>query len=223
MPVRSRDRVRAIVAGAANGLDAHQVAEALDIHVTTARFHLNNLVEAGAIVAETLQPGGVGRPRVLYRAAPAPPSDELLFLLLRELGGTESEREAAAATAGRAWARTHAQPTVPDASDADAATSLPDPVTVITTALAALGFRVTETVSAFGSHRVSICSCPLQSIAGRNPEIAHGVVRGAVEYALESASPVLDGSYAVDVSPDPAGDCELVLNLSGVRAGHIRR
>ncbi|MBM7368013.1 hypothetical protein [Gordonia hydrophobica] len=212
MPVRSRDRVRAIVAEATNGLDAHQVAEALDVHVTTARFHLNNLLDEGGIIAETLRPGGVGRPRVLYRTAPAPPAEELLFLLLRQLGGTAAKREATSAAAGRAWAQAHAQPT----DDVDP-TSVPDPVTIVAATLTSLGFRVTETVSAFGSHRVSLCSCPLQSIAARNPEIAHGVVRGAVEYALEAASPILDGSYAVDVSPDSGGDCELVLNLSSAR------
>ncbi|ALG86541.1 hypothetical protein [Gordonia phthalatica] len=216
MPVRSRDRARALLADAPEGLDAHQVAEALDVHVTTARFHLNNLVDEGSAVSETLSPEGVGRPRVLYRPMPAPPADELLHLLLRQLGGTEAERERLASLAGRAWAQAHT-PRVTSSAPA----AVPDPVTVVADALAELGFRITDAVSAFGEHRVRICSCPLQSIAVRNPEIAHGVVRGAVAYALESASPVLDGAYAVDVSPDPDGDCELVLNLSS--AAYIER
>ncbi|NLG45208.1 hypothetical protein [Gordonia sp. (in: high G+C Gram-positive bacteria)] len=213
MPVRSRDRARALLADSAEGLDAHQVAEALDVHVTTARFHLNNLVDEGAAISETLRPDGVGRPRVLYRLVPAPPSDELLHLLLRQLGGTEAEREQLASLAGRAWAQSHAGPaaTFDDGS-------VPDPVVVIETLLTRLGFRITDVVSAFGSHRVLLCSCPLQTIAARNPEIAHGVVRGAIAYALGQASQALDGAYAIDVSPDPAGACELRLALTPVRA-----
>lgn len=212
MPVRSRDRARALLADAPDGLDAHQVAAALDVHVTTARFHLNNLVDEGSAVSDTLRPGGVGRPRVRYRSVPAPPADELLHLLLRQLGGTEAERERSAALAGRAWARTrqlHPAPVEPCT-----AVSLPDPVTAVAAALTDLGFQVTDAVSAFGEHRLRVCSCPLRSIAARNPEIAHGVVRGAVDHTLEQASPLLGDSYAVDVSPHPDGDCELVLNLT---------
>ena len=216
MPVRSRDRARALLADNPDGLDAHQVAEALDIHVTTARFHLNNLVDEGSAVSETLSPDGVGRPRVLYRTPPAPPADELLHLLLRHLGATEAEREQVASIAGRAWAQAHT-----DRPASTATIDVPDPVTVVATALTALGFRLTDAVSAFGEHRLRVCSCPLQSIAARHPEVVHGVVRGAVDYALEQASPVLDGTYAVDVSPDPDGDCELMLNLRS--AAYIER
>lgn len=213
MPVRSRDRARALLAESSEGLDAHQVAQALDLHVTTARFHLNNLVDEGAAISETLRPGGVGRPRVLYRLVPGPPADELLHLLLRQLGGTEAEREQLASIAGRAWAQAHAGPAA--AVDHGA---VPDPVVVIETLLTRLGFRITDVVSAFGSHRMMLCSCPLQTIAARNPEIAHGVVRGAIAYALGQASQVFDGAYAIDVSPDPAGACEMRIDLAQVRS-----
>ncbi|KJR09031.1 hypothetical protein ACK8HH_02290 [Gordonia sp. LUNF6] len=215
MPVRPRDRARALLADAPDGMDAHEVADALGVHVTTARFHLNNLVDEGSAVTETTEPRGVGRPRVVYRIVPAPSADELVHLLLRRIGETEAERERVAAETGRLWARGRR------GADIDAV-AVPDPVTVVEAMLTRLGFRVTDALSAFGEHQLSVCGCPLQSIASRNPEIAHGIVRGAVEFALEQASPALGGAYAVDVSPDSAGDCELVLRLSGVHTPAVR-
>ncbi|WP_341267937.1 hypothetical protein [Gordonia malaquae] len=202
---KPRERVRALLAEAADGLDAHEVGRALDVHVTTARFHLKNLVDEGTAVTVQLAPEGVGRPRVAYRIAPQPAADELGSLLLMQLGATAQQREDAAAVAGRDWARMHAAP--PQALP-------PDPVIAVEAALTRLGFRVTGALSQFGRHRVNVCSCPLKHLAGTVPEIARGVVRGAVEESLAAASPILDRTYAVHVEPDASGNCSLTLILT---------
>lgn len=190
--------------------DAREVAAALDIHVTTARFHLNNLLADGRILSAPIRSSGAGRPRVGYSIAPTPPVDDLLGLLLTRLGATEQVREHVAAEAGRLWAARHGS----DHADVD----LPDPVIVATDLLGHLGFQVSSSMSAFGTHELLICSCPLRDIAAAHPEVARGVVRGAIEQALATSSPALASQYTVTTTPDPSGgDCEIRLTLSRSR------
>lgn len=212
---RQRDRVRSLVAEAESPIDAQTVAAALDVHVTTARFHLNNLVDEGAAVAVVLPPDGVGRPRVGYRVVIAPPIDDLLVMLIARLGDTPEAREKLAAEVGHAWAAKHLPAEVTEGA-------LPDPVVLAETILTRLGFRITGVVSAFGDHEITLCGCPLQTIEAELPEVARGVVRGILEEALVSGSAALSSSYAVAVRPDSAsGACELRLSLARTSA-HAR-
>ncbi len=212
MESAGRERVLELVR-ARGALTAAEVAHALDVHVTTARFHLGNLVEAGLLETAPDKRRTVGRPRVTYAARPQAPTGELLTLLLDRLGPTPEAREQAAADAGRVWAAAHAV-----ASPAD---SLPDPATVAAHILGALGFEISSTTSAFGAHALQLCSCPLQSLAADSPEIARGVVRGAIEQALSIASPALASQYAVRVTPDPHGDCAIGVRLAPVAAHSV--
>lgn len=104
---------------------------------------------------------------------------------------------------------------------AAASTPLPDPVTVVADALTGLGFAIRATTSAFGSHELTICSCPLKELSTDHPEIARGIARGVIEEALAMASPTLGSQYTVAVRPDlTAGDCEITVGLSRqVRTG----
>ncbi|NKY18407.1 helix-turn-helix domain-containing protein [Tsukamurella spumae] len=187
-------------------LTATEVAAALDVHVSTARFHLTNLVESGLAETAPDKRRTVGRPRVTYAARPQAPTAELLGLLLAQLGPTPELRERAAADAGRLWAASRA---VAAPSD-----GLPDPAAVASTILRGLGFEIESTTSAFGTHTLQICACPLQSLASDSPEIARGVVRGAIEQALAISSPSLGSQYAVRVHPDPHGDCAISVRLA---------
>ena len=212
MSPRQRDRVRSLVTEAAEPIDAPTISELLNLHVTTVRFHLKNLVDEGAIVAVPLPPNGVGRPRLGYRVVMAPPIDELLVMMIAQAADTPEGREELAARAGSAWAAKHLPapgpvPTTP--------TGLPDPVVLAETVLTRLGFKVTGVVSAFGDHEITLCGCPLQSLEKELPEVARGLVRGILTEALAAGSPALASSYAVGVRPDgQAGACELRLRLA---------
>ncbi|GAC56950.1 hypothetical protein GOHSU_14_01170 [Gordonia hirsuta DSM 44140 = NBRC 16056] len=215
MTPRQRDKVRSLVAESGAPIDAQTIAAALDVHVTTARFHLNNLVSEGSAVTVTLPPDGVGRPRVGYQVVIPPPIDDLLIMLITRIGTTPEAREELAAEVGRAWASKHLPVTV-QPSDAD---RLPDPVVLAETILTRLGFRITEVLSAFGDHEITIGGCPLQELEADLPEVARGVVRGMLEAALSAGSATLGSSYAVTVQPDSrAGACELHLQLARVPA-----
>ncbi|NMO00749.1 transcriptional regulator [Gordonia sp. TBRC 11910] len=188
-------------------VDAATVAKQLQVHVTTARFHLNNLIKSGEASTAQLPSTSVGRPRLGYVAAPDAPTDELVALLLGQLGPTAHSREQRAAEAGRLWAARHPAPPAP--------TPLPDPVTVVVDALRGLGFQIRSTTSAFGSHELTICSCPLKELSTDHPEIAQGIARGVIEEALATASAALGSQYAVAVRPDVAGgNCEITVGLS---------
>lgn len=218
MTPRQRDRVRSLVAEAAEPIDAHTIAAHLDVHVTTARFHLNNLVDEGAAVSVVLPPDGVGRPRIGYRIVVPPPIGDLVVMLIARVGETPEAREALAAEVGRAWAAKHLPP-----SDLDEAASIPDPVVLAETILTRLGFRITGVVSAFGEHEVTLCGCPLQDLEAELPEVACGVVRGILEAALDAGSKSLTSHYGVTVKPDRGGACELRLSLSELSSATPRQ
>ena len=205
MSPRQRDRVRSLVAEADYPIDAQTVATALNIHVTTARFHLNNMVDEGAVVTVALPPEGVGRPKVGYRLVVAPPIDDLLIMLITRTGESPEAREVLAADVGRAWAAEH----LPQA-DID----VPDPVVLAETILTRLGFRILGVMRVFGDHEITLCGCPLQDLERDLPEVARGLVRGILEAALAAGSDALPTNYAVTVRPDPNGACELRLSLT---------
>ncbi|MDL9936936.1 transcriptional regulator [Gordonia sp. ABSL1-1] len=211
-----RDKVFALLVERGDACDARTVADELGIHVTTARFHLTNLVAEGKVTTTTLRTATAGRPRVGYRATAPARVDELLGHLLAQLGSTAAARERAGADAGRVWADTvPARPGARTLPDGD----LPDPITVATDTLTGLGFQVSDMMSAFGVHELRICSCPLKGIAAHHPEVARGVARGVLEQSLAASSPALASQYAVDVLPDPHGECEITLRLSKLPAG----
>ena len=59
------------VAGHQRGLSAQELAEVVGLHLTTIRFHLDQMVDAGLLTAVQAAPsGGAGRPRKLYSVPP---------------------------------------------------------------------------------------------------------------------------------------------------------
>lgn len=94
-------------------VDAHQLSDTCGLHVTTVRFHLEALINAGLVGSTTAPSTGRGRPRLLYSAVSqmAQASQEDAYLQLARLmaqswatdtDGTPAER---AERAGREWAK----------------------------------------------------------------------------------------------------------------------
>jgi predicted ArsR family transcriptional regulator len=92
-------------------LGVTEVADRLDVHPNTVRFHLDALVTQGRVERAVEQPSGPGRPRTVY--APQPGMDRggtrryqlLARMLLSQLASTGPGIDAAATDAGRAWGR----------------------------------------------------------------------------------------------------------------------
>ncbi len=104
-----RQQVLETIQRAAQPACVSEVAEHLDVHPNTARFHLEALVGDGIIERVPDTPSGPGRPRVGYRARPglarggARRYRELAEVLLGQLSATSDDPAAAATAAGRAW------------------------------------------------------------------------------------------------------------------------
>jgi predicted ArsR family transcriptional regulator len=85
-------------------------ATATGRHVTTVRFHLDLLIEAGLVTAGPQEPHGRGRPRTVYAAAfhdggaPGGSCQELADLLAAHFDTTPARRGRRAERAGAAWA-----------------------------------------------------------------------------------------------------------------------
>jgi predicted ArsR family transcriptional regulator len=90
-------------------LGVADVAGRVGIHVNTARFHLDALVAAGAVVRALEQPSGPGRPRTVYALRPgmdrggARSYRLLAQILLSYLSSAGPDAGEAAGQAGRAW------------------------------------------------------------------------------------------------------------------------
>ncbi len=204
---RQRSRVLELVRAAAEPVDARQVADALDIHVTTARFHLGTLETQGAIRRGAgTRSGGAGRPRLTYEVAPRLDYADIVALFAAHLGGTVEEREGRAVHIGADLAR---RTRLTKARTAATATD------VVLHALDALGFQIRSTVEAFGVITIGICTCPLAEIAVDAPEVVRGIQQGLIQEIIDSNRGMLGRGYRVRVRPDAqAGSCAVSLLLA---------
>ncbi|MGW2830847.1 helix-turn-helix transcriptional regulator [Streptomyces sp. NPDC001286] len=106
-----RGEILAVLRAADAPLGVTETAERVGVHPNTVRFHLDALVEEGAVERRTRQPSGRGRPRTVYE--PRAGMDRggtrgyqlLARMLLSRLAATGSEARSAAMETGRAWGR----------------------------------------------------------------------------------------------------------------------
>lgn len=202
--VKQRERILTLLRESATPLDAHGLAEILDLHVTTVRFHLGGLVDEGLVRTQPMPVTGVGRPRTGYVAIREPSYTDLVVLLAARIGGTATERELKAFEVGDDWASLLG---LRPERTADAGTLVID-------ALAQLGFETQTATSAFGTHDITLCTCPLVEIARSNPEVVRGIQRGLIQRVLDDNTDALGRRYVVDVHPDPEdGNCRVRLVL----------
>ncbi|MEB0002568.1 MULTISPECIES: helix-turn-helix transcriptional regulator [Cryobacterium] len=103
----ARRRVLELIAGAREPVDAAAVAASIGLHVTTARFHLDQLEGAGLIRRAVDRTGIRGRPRILFTVNPAVREDGVQRLLSHALVGALAEDDdggrARAIRAGERW------------------------------------------------------------------------------------------------------------------------
>lgn len=107
-----RRQVLELLMGSATSLDAAAVAARIGLHVTTARFHLDQLENAGLIRRAVGRAGTRGRPRILFTAGPAAREDgaqhELSRVLATALAEDTDRGRARAIRAGETWAESYA-------------------------------------------------------------------------------------------------------------------
>lgn len=179
----SRVTILELVRTAGGGLTIAEVGERAGLHPSTARSHLDRLVNAGLLVKARASGGQPGRPAWRYRSAneqaPAPaPYRALAAALLDHLARHgRGDVRAEAARAGHDWGRHLAAATPPGGQ----------PVDTLLAVLRGLGFDPARHPTADTGIEIRLFACPFLELVGRNPDaicgLHHGVVRGALAQA----------------------------------------
>lgn len=202
---RQREKVLELLRATAHPVDAHVVAGTLQIHVTTARFHLSALQAQGYVRRAGPRPTGAGRPKLTYEPVPRFDYADIVSLFAAHLGGTPSQREQCAQRIGAdlarrvrvAWPR--GETTAAD---------------LVVATLAELGFQVRSVLSSFGTVTVQLCTCPLAKVAETAPEVVRGIQQGLIQDVIDRNAAAIGRHYRVTVAPDPhGGSCEVGLVL----------
>ncbi len=192
-PVRRRlvelllERARG-TAGA--GLTAAELAGLVDLHVTTVRFHLDQLVAAGVLRSEFRRQEGAGRPRKVYlpgqhAAAGGHDPLHLLTRLLAEamtaaVGGESLSPE----DAGRRWAREHL-PAPEGRSPAETPGAWLARVGEVIDVLEEWGYQPELSTSEGGrAARVELSDCPFLDLARDNEAVVCGVHQGLIAESI---------------------------------------
>ncbi|MCA1780728.1 MAG: helix-turn-helix transcriptional regulator [Dermatophilaceae bacterium] len=172
----------------AEGLTAAQLAKQLSLHVTTVRFHLDQLVAAGLVEASLHKHIGAGRPRKVYvrvrGTSPVVSSHDSLLLLstlLTEAFTAQSERQRALSPdeAGRRWARENVTPETPEpaATPGQWIAKLGRAIDV----LSEWGYEPELTADAGGRDaRIELTHCPFRELARQNTDVVCGIHRGLI-------------------------------------------
>jgi predicted ArsR family transcriptional regulator len=202
---RQRQKVLGLLREADRPVDIQHVADTLQIHVTTARFHLSALETQGYVRRGSFRSAAAGRPKLTYELAPKLDYADIVALFAAHLGGTPQEREQRAQRIGADLAhRVHLARRRDEASVSD----------LVVATLAELGFQVRSVLSSFGEVTVQICTCPLAEVATTAPEVVRGIQQGLIQEVIDLNADSIGGRYRVMVTPDPGGgSCEVDLVL----------
>jgi predicted ArsR family transcriptional regulator len=169
---RQREAILDALGGAPDGLDTGQLAERLDLHPNTIRWHLGRLAVAGLVQATPERRRGRGRPSIVHRLTGdgiAHGRDEyrLLATMLTDVVAADGAGEARAYEAGVRWGR-HLKQAEPGASLAQL--------------LDQEGFAAEQRGDELEMRR-----CPFYALAESSPQVIctlhHGIIDGALAEA----------------------------------------
>ena len=214
-PVRRRlvdALAQADTVSAVPGLTAAELAAEVDLHVTTVRFHLDQLVAAGLVEAAFRHGGGAGRPRKVYSLAPGSLDDvdaraeaDHLRLLSGLLASTLTEgvsgHSMTPAEAGRRWALEHV-PADLASPPADTPGRGLGQLAQMIDVLQEWGYTPELRTSDGGRvAEVTLAHCPFLDLARANPAVVCGIHRGLIAGSLAQL-----GEPATRVSLEPFVD-----------------
>ena len=180
-------------------LSVAEVAEAMDLHVNTARFHLDGLVDDGLAERTTEPRETPGRPRILYTSegpSPGPRSYELLAEMLTGLVSSLDGSGPAAVDLGKAWGRHLVERAAPsERIDTDEALSR------LGRLLDEVGFEPDVHPTEQGAE-VRLRHCPFREVAQKHPDVVCAIHLGLMQGALdELGAPVATTSLDPFVTP----------------------
>lgn len=172
---------------------AREIAEHLGVHITTARFHLDLLIDAGIVQTQSIR-SGVGRPHKVYSVRPGSlraASSEQSYRRLAELlaDSLAAGQHTTPEDAGAAWGRSKTA-AVLGAGTGDPARSSGQWIGKIGQMVDVLqewGYTPEIALAADGrTARVSLRDCPFLELAAKHPDVVCGVHRGLIRGTLEA-------------------------------------
>lgn len=195
-----REQVLALLRVSERPLSAAQVAESTGLHLNTARFHLDALVE-DRMAQRATEPRDVrGRPRILYTAdgpLPGPRSYALLAEMLTGLVASFGDVEPTAVESGKAWGRHLVERAAPS-ERVDAA----EAVERLNRVLDAIGFQP-EVHKGNRGLEVRLRHCPFREVASKHTDVVCSIHLGLIQGALsELNAPVAATSLTPFVRPN---------------------
>jgi len=190
-----REQVLALLRAAEGALSVAEVADSTGLHVNTARFHLDGLVQNGLAQRMTEARDEPGRPRILYIAdgpAPGPRSYALLAEMLTGLVASLEDAEPAAVKSGESWGRHLIERPAPSERVPAA-----EAVERLRRVLDAIGFQPQVSQSRQGIE-VGLRHCPFREIAERHTNVVCSIHLGLMRGALTELGAPLE---AVSLEP----------------------
>jgi predicted ArsR family transcriptional regulator len=198
-PGARRTDVLALVRQADRPLSVAEVAKAMEVHVNTARFHLDGLVDEG-LAERTSEPRDTrGRPRILYTSHGAPPgprSYELLAEMLTGLVSTLDDAGSATVELGKMWGRHLIERPAPS-ERVDAREAL----VRLERLLEKMGFQP-EARPSGEDVEVRLRHCPFREVAQKHSDVVCAIHLGLMQGALdELGAPLAATSLEPFVTP----------------------
>jgi predicted ArsR family transcriptional regulator len=194
------------------GLTAAELGAEVGLHVTTVRFHLDQLVAAGLVESAVRREGGAGRPRKVYSLAPGSLDDVdaraeadhlrlLSGLLAKTLAQGATGQTMTPAEAGRRWALEHVS-----AQDGSPPADTPGrwlgKLARMIDVLQEWGYTPElKTTDGGRVAEVTLAHCPFIDLARDNPAVVCGIHRGLIAGSLAQL-----GESATRVSLEPFVD-----------------
>jgi predicted ArsR family transcriptional regulator len=166
-----RRRVLGLLTAAAGPLDAVTVSTSIGLHVTTARFHLEQLEAAGLVERRIHRAGGRGRPQVLFAPTAEPlPAENAQQQLTQALAGVIGEDDdggrARSVRAGERWSEQY-----PTKADAAGTELMP----LVLRVLDEIGFEPELQPDGVS---IALPACPFRAEARQNPDVVCSVHLG---------------------------------------------
>jgi predicted ArsR family transcriptional regulator len=204
LAVLSRMRLLDALRASERALDARELAAACELHVSTVRFHLEILSEAGLVRSQSEPARRRGRPRLLYSPASAGGTGDpertgyqlLATVLAAHWADTPAERTQRAERAGHAVAT--AQRLAPPPATGP---TIEESVAQVSGLFAELGFEP-ELAREGQELQIRLHNCPFRAVAVQHPEVVcsmHlGLLRGSL---VELGAPATVSSLAPFVEP----------------------
>lgn len=178
----TRARVLQRVRATSDALTVSELADELDLHANTIRFHIQALQESGLIAPEQQRTGTRGRPRVGYRvSARGARSGErnyrlLADVLVSDLAATAEHPRAAARDAGHSWGQRMLR-------ERDTGAPLPQ---VAREVLSEMGFEP-EARPAQAPEQLILHNCPFRELVDSHQQLVCSLHGGMVDALLAGA------------------------------------